>query len=262
MLSIACYHVDAFADRPFQGNPAAVCLLDAWLPERQMAAIAAEFNLSETAFVQRDGVRSAIRWFTPSCEVDLCGHATLAAAHVLLRETGVARDRIEFAAGIGPLAVNVTDGGRLELDFPSQAGVPMPVPRVVAEALGATPEEVLLGEDLLCVYSEQSLVHQLKPNFDRLLEVPGRGVIATAPGTDCDFVSRFFGPKVGVPEDPVTGSAHTILTPYWAARLGKTQLSARQISARGGQLWLTDRRERVGIAGQAITVASGTLCIP
>jgi len=261
-MEIACYHVDSFAERPFEGNPAGVCLMDEWLDDARLAAIAAEFNLSETAFVKRNGDGWAIRWFTPVCEVSLCGHATLAAAHVLLNETGAAEGRVDFAAGIGPLAVTATSSGRLELDFPSRPGRPAAPHPDLAAALGAEPDEVLLGEDLMCVYGDEADVRGLAPDMDRLARVPGRGVIVTAPGADCDFVSRFFGPKVGVPEDPVTGSAHTMLTPYWARRLERAELSARQLSARGGRLRVRDRGDRVGIAGGAVTVMAGTLRLP
>lgn len=258
-MSIRCYHVDAFAERPFEGNPAAVCLLDEWPDDRELAAVAAEFNLSETAFVKPDGANWSIRWFTPACEVDLCGHATLAAAHVLFTETGDARDRVAFSAGIGPLAVTALDGGWLELDFPSRPAEPLEPPAALVAGLGASPEAVLLAEDLLCVFRDEAAVRALQPDFGRLAEIPGRGVIATAPGEDCDFVSRFFGPKVGVPEDPVTGSAHTTLAPYWSTRLGRRDMSARQVSPRGGRLRVADRGERVGIAGHAVTLIAGTL---
>lgn len=256
---ITYYQVDAFAERPFSGNPAAVCLLDGWLPEPMLAAIAAEFNLSETAFVVRETRNWSIRWFTPACEVELCGHATLAAAHVLMRERGEAGERVEFLAGVGPLAVGLGPAGTLELDFPADPPRSVAPPIGLAEGLNVPPAEVLLAADLVCVYAEESSVAALAPDPLRLLSLPGRGLIATAPGRSCDFVSRFFAPKVGVPEDPVTGSAHAQLVPYWAARLGRRRLGARQLSRRGGVLWLEDRGERVGIAGHAVTVATGRL---
>lgn len=259
VVTVPCYHVDAFADRPFTGNPAAVCLLAQWPPDAALAAVAAEFNLSETAFVKRERDAWAIRWFTPACEVELCGHATLAAAHVLINERGEAGRRVDFTAGMRVLAVAVDQAGRLELDFPADPPRPMqPGPRISA-ALGMKPQEVLLAADLLCVFPDADAVRAVIPDLSLLRTLPGRGVIVTAPGKDCDFVSRFFAPKVGVPEDPVTGSAHTALVPYWARRLGKPQLTARQLSQRGGRLWLEDRGERVGIAGHAVTVSSGTL---
>lgn len=256
---IPYYQVDAFAERPFEGNPAAVCLLDAWPGDDLLARVAAEFNLSETAFVKREDDAWAIRWFTPVCEVALCGHATLAAAHVLLNERKEAGRHVDFTAGVGALAVALDEAGRLELDFPADSPAPVgPIPGI-AKALGAEPQEIRLAADLLCVCEGADAIRAMVPDFARLQALPGRGVIATAPGEDCDFVSRFFAPKVGVPEDPVTGSAHTELTPYWAKRLGRRRLTARQLSRRGGRLWLEDRGERVGIAGHAVTVSSGTL---
>lgn len=261
-MTIPCYQVDAFAERVFEGNPAAVCLLKKWLPDETMCAIAAEFNLSETAFVVGRGADWAIRWFTPACEVELCGHATLAAAHVLINECRTAREHVQFMAGIGALGVAARGDGLLELDFPSRPPYPLDPPGGLAPALGAAPSETFLAEDLLCVYPDEAAVRDLAPDFARLALLPGRGVIVTAPGSDCDFVSRFFAPKVGVPEDPVTGSAHTTLAPYWAARFGRRTLTARQISRRGGALRVEDRGARVGIAGNAVTVATGTLHLP
>lgn len=258
-MDIPCYLVDAFAERPFEGNPAAVCLLEEWPESRVLGAIAAEFNLSETAFVSPQGRDWAIRWFTPVCEVALCGHATLAAAHVLLNERREAEDPVAFAAGVGGLAVSVR-GPLLELDFPSRPPhALLEPPADLAAALGAEPVAVMQADDLLCAFADEASVRALAPDFLRLQQLPGRGVIVTAPGSDCDFVSRFFAPKVGVPEDPVTGSSHTTLTPYWAARLGRRTLTARQLSYRGGRLRVEDRGERVGIAGSAVTVAAGTL---
>lgn len=255
------YVVDAFAERPFEGNPAAVCLLNDWPEDAMLGSTAAEFNLSETAFVRSTGSGWEIRWFTPACEVDLCGHATLAAAHVLITEERRAAERIRFMAGVGPLFVSTAAAGRLELDFPSRPPRSAETPTELASALGVLPEEVLIAQDLLCIFPDAAAVRALTPDFASLACLPGRGVIVSAPGEDCDFVSRFFAPKVGVPEDPVTGSAHTTLVPYWAARLGRHSLTARQLSARGGRLWLEDRGARTAIAGHAVTVASGTLRI-
>lgn len=253
------YVVDAFAQGPFTGNPAAVCLLDEWPAAPLLQSIAAEFNLSETAFLKREGKGWDIRWFTPRCEVELCGHATLAAAHVLIRERGEAAERVDFVAGMGPLSASAIDVDKLELDFPSDPPRPVSSPASLTEALGAVPREVLSAADLVCVYDEEATVSTLVPKIRPMLALPGRGVVVTAPGRDCDFVSRFFAPKVGVAEDPVTGSTHTELVPYWAARLGRRKMNARQLSLRGGILWLEDRAERVGIGGQAVTVAVGSL---
>jgi PhzF family phenazine biosynthesis protein len=205
--------------------------------------------------------RYHLRWFTPAIEVELCGHATLASAHVLWTELGETAGRIVFASRSGPLQV-IRTGDRLELDFPSQPATAAEVPDQLVEGLGLAPESVArAGVRWLCVYSQADEVRALQPDHARLARVtPGR-VIVTAPGTDCDFVSRFFAPDAGVPEDPVTGSAHCTLTPYWASRLGRTRLHARQVSARGGELWCEQRGDRVGIAGRAATYLRGTLTV-
>jgi len=251
------WQVDAFTGTLFAGNPAAVCLLDAWLPDATLQAIAAENNLSETAFaVPRDG-DFALRWFTPAQEVDLCGHATLAAAHVLLGE----RAAVTFHTRSGALGVE-RRGGLLAMDFPALPAAAVRAPDALEHGLGRRPREVLRAVDYLVVYDTAAEIEALVPDQERLARLDGRGVIVTAPGTDADFVSRFFAPKAGIPEDPVTGSAHSTLAPYWAARLGKTRLRARQISRRGGELECVLRGDRVEIAGRAVTYLEGTILVP
>ncbi len=261
---IRYFHVDAFAQGPFTGNPAGVCPLAAWLPAALMQQIAAENNLAETAFiVPRAGHEYEIRWFTPAVEIDLCGHATLASAHVLFTHLGFSGPKVVFHSQSGPLEVSREADGRLTLDFPSRPPQELAAhPTGLSDALRGTPLHVLAARDLLAVFSTEAEVRALKPDFARLLALEYVGIIATAPGTgEVDFVSRFFGPRVGVPEDPVTGSAHSTLIPYWAEKLGKTELRARQISPRGGDLWCRLRGERVDISGYAVTYAVGELLL-
>jgi PhzF family phenazine biosynthesis protein len=261
-MEVRYFVVDAFTSRPFAGNPAAVVPLDAWLPDATMQSIAAEMNLSETAFIVGDH----IRWMTPQVEVDLCGHATLASAHVLLRELEPGRERVEFRSKSGPLAVR-RDGDRLVLDFPARPPRPCEdraLSAGVGEALGAPPREVLMSRDLVAIYDDADTVRALAPDMAQLARLPVHGVIVTAPGggDGLDFVSRFFVPQQGIPEDPVTGSAHCTLIPLWAGRLGKPRLSARQVSRRGGDLACELRGDRVDIGGHATLVAHGMLRLP
>ncbi|MBI5608475.1 MAG: PhzF family phenazine biosynthesis protein [Deltaproteobacteria bacterium] len=258
-MSLPIFQVDAFADQVFHGNPAAVCPLPTWLPTATLQAIAAENNLSETAFVVATADGWAIRWFTPATEVDLCGHATLAAAHVLFAQDPT-RHTLVFASQSGPLTV-ARDGERIVLDFPSRPAVPCDAIEAVAAALGLRPLTLAVARDYLAVFASEDQVRQLQPDMARLAALPEFGLIATAPGRDCDFVSRYFAPREGVPEDPVTGSAHCTLVPYWARRLGKTVLHARQVSARGGELFCEDRGERVRIAGRAVLYLTGSIAI-
>jgi PhzF family phenazine biosynthesis protein len=258
-MKIPIYQVDAFAGRLFAGNPAAVCPLERWLDEGVMQSIAAENNLSETAFLVREDGARRIRWFTPGVEVDLCGHATLASAAVIceLLEPGV--ERVDFLSKSGPLAVSKR-GDRYELDFPALPPAPALPPDGLIEALGRRPAEVLAAKDWLCVFEREADVRALVPDMARLASVHEcRGVVCSAPGERGDFVSRCFFPKQGVPEDPATGSAHCMLTPYWAKRLGKRELHALQLSARGGELFCEDRGERVGIAGRAVLYLEGAI---
>lgn len=260
-MQLPLYQVDAFASRVFSGNPAAVCPLDAWLPDELMQRIAMENNLSETAFFVRAGESYELRWFTPAAEVDLCGHATLASAFVILEvldprgRSGAAP--VRFTSRSGPLAVEV-DGERLALDFPSRPGVRRDVPDGLAAALGATPEEVYEAPYTMAVLASERELRALDPD-PRALAAVDRAVLVTAPGDECDFVSRFFAPGYGIAEDPVTGSAHCTSTPYWAERLGKEHLVARQVSARGGELWCEHRGERTRIAGHAVLYLEGRI---
>jgi PhzF family phenazine biosynthesis protein len=258
-MRLPLYRVDAFVlDRPFSGNPAAVVPLERWLDDDVMMGIAAENNLSETAFfIPGDGAMP-LRWFTPTVEIDLCGHATLASAHVLFHHLGARGERLTFSSRSGELSVT-RDGDRLTLDFPARPATPCAAPDELGDALGARPAGTLSASYLLVVFETEDEVRALAPDFAAIAELPQRAVIVTAPGREVDFVSRFFGPKVGVPEDPVTGSAHCTLTPYWARRLGKRDLEARQLSRRGGALWLGDRGERVLIAGRARTTLEGAI---
>lgn len=264
MTEIACFHVDAFTDRRFAGNPAAVCPLRTWLPAATMQQIAAENALSETAFyAPRPGTDEFdLRWFTPEVEVDLCGHATLAAAFVHLRLRAGAPAQVRFWTRSGPLVV-ARAGDDLTLDLPALPAAPSDMSEALAAALGARPRETLTARDAVAVFASAAEVRALRPDFAALSRLPGvEGVIATAPGgepdADVDFVSRFFAPALGIPEDPVTGSAHCTLAPLWAARLGKSTLRARQVSRRGGELTCTPRGDRVLLTGRAVLVLSGT----
>ncbi|MDQ3033369.1 MAG: PhzF family phenazine biosynthesis protein [Myxococcota bacterium] len=265
-MEIPCFTVDAFTDRPFTGNPAAVCVLDAFLPDATMQAIAAEKALSETAFVvaRADGDFD-LRWFTPASEVDLCGHATLATAHVLARVKGAATGAMRFHTRSGVLGVAPRGEGAMVLDFPSLPAVRCDAPVGLAEALGLRGRlEALRSRDLVIVLSSAEDVRALRPDLARIGAMKELfAVCVTAPGTgrdaDVDFVSRFFAPAKGVPEDPVTGSAHCTLTPLWAERLGTTKLRARQVSARGGELGCELAGDRVRLEGSAVLVERGVL---
>lgn len=260
-MSVPYYQIDTFTDRMFAGNPAGVCFLAEWLQDELMQSIAAENHLAETAFVIQRQSSFELRWFTPAMEVDLCGHATLAPAHVIFRHLGYRGEVIRFETKSGELTVT-RKGELLELDFPSRPAVECVDPGLLEQALGIAPRYVGKSRDYLAVFDSERIVREITPDMDILMELDSLGVIVTAPGGDCDFVSRFFAPRAGVPEDPVTGSAHSTLIPYWANRLGKSQLYARQISARGGQLYCEDRDQRVGIAGRAETYSVGFLQIP
>ncbi|MGE0718276.1 MAG: PhzF family phenazine biosynthesis protein [Alphaproteobacteria bacterium] len=255
------FQVDAFADRPFAGNPAAVCPLDTWLPDARMQAIAAENNLSETAFFVPEGGGFLLRWFTPAVEVDLCGHATLASAFVLYTELGWTAPQVRFRTlKAGQISV-ARDGGRYALDFPAWKPAAVEAPPALAAALGVQPSTVLAARDYLVVLDDAAAVRDLKPDFVALAALDRFAVCVTAPGDDCDFVSRFFAPAKGIDEDPVTGSAHCMLTPYWSERLGRTELTARQVSARGGTLHCAMRGDRVTIAGAAALYMKGEILV-
>lgn len=258
-MNLPIYQVDAFSSKLFAGNPAAICPLDEWLPDATLQSIAQENNLAETAYyIQKDG-KYHLRWFTPGAEVDLCGHATIAAAHVMMEiRREVPNGRVAFQSKSGELIVT-RDGDLYALDFPARPPAETPFDDRLFDALGAVPKQVLGARDYLCVFETEAQIRALKPNMERLAQIDRFATIVTAPGSDCDFVSRFFAPAKGVPEDPVTGSAHCTLIPYWAARLGKTKMFARQISPRGGELWCELRGDRVSIAGRAVKYLEGTI---
>jgi predicted PhzF superfamily epimerase YddE/YHI9 len=264
---IPLYQVDAFTSRAFGGNPAAVCPLQAWLPDDVMQAIAAENNLSETAFFvpAASGDGFDLRWFTPVTEVDLCGHATLASAFVLMTELEPDRTRVTFATRSGTLPV-VREGGIWSMDFPARPPRAVEPPPGLFDALGATPSAVVMARDLMAVFDDAGTVRRLRPDIGKIAALDAYAVSVSAPGTgadaDVDFVSRFFAPRAGIAEDPVTGSVHCSLIPYWAGRLGRTSLKARQVSARGGALTCTLRDQRVGIAGDAVLTIKGTIYLP
>jgi predicted PhzF superfamily epimerase YddE/YHI9 len=262
-MRLPLYQVDAFTAELFGGNPAAVCPLERWLPDATMQAIAAENNLSETAFFVRDGDAYALRWFTPSVEVDLCGHATLASGFVIMSVLEPRRDAVRFhTVKAGTLTVTRA-ADMLAMDFPARPAACAEAPSGLLEALGGAPRAVLRARDYLVVYDSAADIAALKPNFPALAKVKDCwAAIVTAPGEDgVDFVSRFFAPAQGVPEDPVTGSSHCTLTPYWAERLDKTTLEARQLSQRGGALRCTLNRDRVSIAGRAVLYFEGQISL-
>lgn len=265
-MKISFFQVDAFSNTPFNGNPAAVCPLTEWLPDELMQAIAAENNLAETAFfVPSDapGVYD-LRWFTPSSEVDLCGHATLASAHVLFQEMAVAGDLITFSSKSGPLMVS-RSLQEYTLDFPAVPIQTFTGPDLVSTWLNGVEGTIEgIAMDLLVRVKDQETVATLTPNLPAIAQIHARGLIVTATASDkgLDFVSRFFAPQLGVPEDPVTGSAHCTLTPYWAERMGKTDFQARQIGPRSGGMKLSLNGDRVCLTGEAITVIKGELFLP
>lgn len=257
-MDLPVFQIDAFTDTVFSGNPAAVCPLDTWLADDVMQAIAAENNLAETAFFVPDGDGFELRWFTPTLEVELCGHATLASAFLIFDRIAPDAETLRFQTRSGELTVARQDG-RLFLDFPSYPGAAVECPPALADGLAHAPDEVIEGPNYMAVFAAEADIAALDPDLPTLARLHPRGVIATAPGDRVDFVSRFFAPSFGVPEDPVTGSAHCMLTPYWARRLGKTRMEARQISQRGGALICEDRGDRVGIGGNAVMYLEGRI---
>ncbi len=259
-MRIPLYQVDAFTSRVFAGNPAAVCPLESWLEDGVLQSIAAENNLSETAFFVRHGNRFDLRWFTPAVEVDLCGHATLASAFVILNELDPALGAAVFDTRSGELIVR-RDGNLLSMDFPARPPAACEIPPLLVEALGRRPVATLASRDLLALFETEEDVRSLRPNMDLLAQVDTFAVIVSAPGQESDFVSRFFAPRGGVAEDPVTGSAHCTLVPYWSKRLGKTNLYARQVSTRGGELWCEDHGARVSLKGRAVKFMTGEIII-
>ncbi|MDE3742306.1 PhzF family phenazine biosynthesis protein [Maribacter polysaccharolyticus] len=260
-MKLRIFQIDAFAERMFTGNPAAVCILDSWIDDNLMQQIAAENNLAETVFAVKNNDRYAIRWFTPEIEVDLCGHATLATAFVLFNHYLPNEKHIEFfSSRSGSLRVEKSENGYLTLDFPADdltAVDPMPQ---LYDALGATPEHIFKGKtDYLLVYNNQDEIKDMDPNFFLLNQIDARGIIVTAKGEEVDFVSRFFAPQAGINEDPVTGSAHTSLTPYWSKILGKDRLTAKQLSKRGGELICENHGTRIKISGKAVSYLIGEI---
>ena len=286
-MKIPIFQVDAFTDHVFGGNPAAVCPLPSWLPDAVLQAIAMENNLAETAYFILAGGAVEIRWFTPALEIDLCGHATLASAHVLFEHLGFPGDEIVFSSKSGPLRAarggprpGSGESGLITLDFPAFEPEPIPTPDALVRGLGRTPLETLRGRDILAVFGSEADVAAIEPDFAAIRTLDCIGVIATAPcavtaehnsasaesqrsmaapGAACDFVSRFFAPRAGVLEDPGTGSAHTLLVPYWARRLGKTSFHAVQVSRRRGDLFCELRGGRVLMGGRAVTFLRGEI---
>ena len=260
MMKRTIYQVDAFSREVFKGNPAAVCILDQWPEDALMQQIANENNLSETAFAVPAEECFEIRWFTPEMEVELCGHATLATAHVLFNHLDQNGDEICFNTLFSG-RLNVKRRGEvLILDFPTDRMEEMVVPELIVTALMTPPLKAFRGKtDFMFVFASESEIESMEPDFGLLAQVGGRGIIVTAPGNDVDFVSRFFAPQTGINEDPVTGSAHTSLTPYWSRVLGKKQLTARQLSSRGGELICEDKGDRVEISGHAVTYMIGEI---
>jgi predicted PhzF superfamily epimerase YddE/YHI9 len=267
-MKLPFFWIDAFTDRVFSGNPAGVVPLDAWIPDALMQQIAFENGLAETAFSVRTGEdRFHLRWFTPKLEVDLCGHATLATAFTLFELLGHKSNRVIFDSRSGSLAAARLDSGLIELDFPARRALPVPPaanPPGLLAGLRVQPVELYLAKgcsNYLAIYDSVETVRMLKPDFQALASLGDVRAIATARGVDCDFVSRFFAPGAGIPEDPVTGSAHCTLVPYWAARLGKKKLHARQISARGGELLCELKDERVHMAGSCVCYLRGDIAV-
>ncbi len=253
------YQVDAFTEKVFAGNPAAVVPLESWLTDDEMQKISAENNLSETAyFVEQDDGTYSIRWFTPKTEVDICGHATLASAHVLYEHLGFKGEKVVFQSKSGELTVE-KKGDIYWMNFPSNPPEPIPVPKLLPEAIGTIPIYTGVNRDMLVLLQDESTVRSIKPDFSLLEKMEVRGIIITAKGEDSDFVSRFFAPSVGIYEDPVTGSAHSILTPFWEKRLGKSSFKARQVSDRGGNIMCNQKGDRVEIGGAAITYMVGEI---
>lgn len=260
-MTLTIYQLDAFTSTVFAGNPAAVVPLTEWISDELMQKIAAENNLAETAFYVAEGEQFHIRWFTPTVEVNLCGHATLATAYTIFEYANYPKSLIEFTSKSGILRVE-KKGDLLELDFPVDVPVPAETPQEYFEGLGIKPIETLKGiSDYFLVFENESQIKAIKPDFKTIAKVPCRGVIVTAKGDEVDFVSRFFGPQSGIDEDPVTGSAHTTLTPFWATKLGKNTLSAKQISARGGELTCTLAGDRVKIAGKVAPYLKGEIFV-
>lgn len=257
-MKLPYFQVDAFTNRVFGGNPAGVCPLESWLDFDVMQAIAAENNLAETAFFVAGPDRFHLRWFTPTVEMDLCGHATLASAWVLFEKLGLRADSVCFDTRSGVLTVSKREA-LLSMDFPSRPGEPGEAPEALLAGLKVQPKEVLKARDYLVVLESEAAVRAVTPDFAELVKVDCTGIIVTGPGEKADFVSRFFAPRMGVPEDPVTGSSHCTLIPYWARKMGRQSLTAHQVSPRGGELRCEDLGPRVAIAGEARLYLEGSI---
>lgn len=256
MAAIPLYQLDAFTDRPFGGNPAAVCPLSDWLPDGTLQSIAAENNLSETAFFVPEGEGFRLRWFTPKTEVDLCGHATLATGALILDHLDPGREHVTFETRSGLLSVQ-RDGERFAMDFPALPATEVPMPAGLADAIGVAPIAFLRAVKNMAVLENEAAVLAVMPDLAYIRTMEGSGLIVTARGEGCDCVSRYFAPHVGIDEDPVTGSAHCTIVPYWSARLGKPEIHARQVSERGGDLYCRNLGARVEIAGTVRLVIEG-----
>ena len=259
-MELPMYQIDAFTDRPFSGNPAAVCPLETWIEDSAMQNIAAENNLSETAFFVKNGDGYDLRWFTPAVEIDLCGHATLASAFVIMNYMEPSAAGVTFWTKSDELKVKKTDD-LFVMDFPSQPPVQCDAPADLMTSFDRKPTEVLKSADYLVIFEIEDDVRNCHPDFERLKNVDTRGIIVTAPGSKVDFVSRFFGPRVGINEDPVTGSSHCTLIPYWSKRLRKEKLHALQVSKRGGELFCEMQEDRVLIAGRCALYMKGTISL-
>ena len=266
-MELDIFQVDAFTEKLFGGNPAAIIPLERWLPDELLQQIAAENNLSETAYIvasENGETDYHLRWFTPASEVDLCGHATLATGHVLFHELNRNRDRFRFITKSGVVEVGRNEDG-LVLDFPSRPGKPVPMREEFVKAVGGRPVEARISRDLMLIYETPGEIYDLKPDFSTMATLEEFAVIVTAPAgrSGLDFISRFFAPREGIPEDPVTGSAHSTLIPYWAERLAKNRLDAEQVSARTGRLYCRylPETQRVNIAGRAVTYLRGKITI-
>lgn len=259
-MDLSIYQIDAFSSCVFEGNPAAVCPLDEWLPDETMQSIAEENNLSETAFFVPKDDGFHIRWFTPASEVDLCGHATLGSAYVLYNILGYKNEAIQFDSKSGILVVTKQDDW-LTLDFPKQPPVYCETPKEIVEAFNKEPIECMMSEDIIAVFENEIDIESANPNFEQLKKLDSRGVIITAKSMRYDFVARFFAPKYGISEDPVTGSAYTQLAPYWASKLGKQKFKAKQLSSRGGELYCEILGDRVLISGKATKYMEGKITI-
>lgn len=257
-MNIKQYTVDAFTQHVFAGNPAAVCVLDEWLPDETMQHIAMENNLSETAFTVKEGDAYRLRWFTPGGEISLCGHATLGTSYVLFRFYEKEADQLTFHTMSGDLFIT-RDGERMTMNFPSYTCHEIEITPLMTDVFGTAPNHAFLDRDLLLVYEDEAIIRHMQPDFEKMQHLPGIGVGVTAPGKDYDCVSRFFAPKLKVNEDPVTGSAHCMITPYWTGLLGKDSILAYQASARGGELFCRQADDRTYISGHAVLFAESII---